>query len=189
MPIARAKLLVVAATERELAPAEGWRTLACGVGPVDAAATTASEVARQRPDAILHVGIAGARRGSALRPGQLVIGSRAEYRDAEADGAWVVCHLQASPALLSGARRALPEAAVTAIATSARVGGAEGADVEAMEGFAVLRAAAMAGIPAIELRAVSNFIEEPDRSRWQIDVALAALSAAVPRLVQALADA
>ena len=61
------------------------------------------------------------------------------------------------PALLATARRLLPEAAVLPIGTSARVGGgASCADVEAMEGFAVLRAAAAAGVPALELRAVSN---------------------------------
>jgi propanediol dehydratase small subunit len=51
------------------------------------------------------------------------------------------------PALLAAARRALPEAAVLAIGTSARVGGTDGVDVEAMEGFAVLRAAELAGVP------------------------------------------
>ena len=58
----RARILVVAATARELAVADGWRTLRCGVGPVEAAATTAAEIARERPAIVLHVGIAGARR-------------------------------------------------------------------------------------------------------------------------------
>ncbi len=52
------------------------------------------------------------------------------------------------PALLAAARRALPEARVLPIGTSARVGGTSGCDVEAMEGFAVLRAAELAGVPA-----------------------------------------
>ncbi len=62
------RILVVAATARELAEADGWRRLCCGVGPVDAAAVTGAEVADAPPAAILHVGIAGAaarpRRGS-----------------------------------------------------------------------------------------------------------------------------
>src|SRR4051794_41481026 len=51
----RAVILVVAATERELAGADGAATLACGIGPVDAAASTAQALAVQTPSALLHV--------------------------------------------------------------------------------------------------------------------------------------
>ena len=60
-------------------------------------------------------------------------------------------------------------------------------EVEAMEGFAVLRAAAMAGVPALEVRAISNHIEESDRSRWAFTEAFAAITAATPLLVEAIA--
>ena len=43
-----------------------------------------------------------------------------------------------------------------------------------MEGFGVLRACALAGVPAVELRAISNAIDEPDRAKWRFDDALAA---------------
>ena len=72
-------LLVVAATERELAPVAGARTAICGIGPVKAAAATARVLADERPTAVLHVGIAGAR---GLEPLSLVIGSEAVYCDA-----------------------------------------------------------------------------------------------------------
>jgi nucleoside phosphorylase len=52
-----------------------------------------------------------------------------------------------------------------------------------MEGFAVLRAAALAGVPAVEIRAISNEIGEHDRTRWQIDLALDALTTALPALL------
>ena len=55
-----------------------------------------------------------------------------------------------------------------------------------MEGFGVLRAAALAGVPAVELRAISNAVAEPDRSRWRFDDALDALAAAVEQLVEVL---
>ena len=55
-----------------------------------------------------------------------------------------------------------------------------------MEGFAVLRAAALAGVPAVEVRAVSNEVAEPDRARWLIDEALEALASAIPGLLSAL---
>ena len=62
-----------------------------------------------------------------------------------------------------------------------------GCDVEAMEGFAVLRAAQLGGIPAIEVRAVANLVEERDRSRWRFDEAFAAIVAATPGLVAEVA--
>jgi nucleoside phosphorylase len=58
-----------------------------------------------------------------------------------------------------------------------------------MEGFGVLRAAQRAGVPAVEVRVVSNEIGEEDRSRWQFGAALDALEEALPGLVRAIADA
>ena len=62
------QVLVVAATARELAAGGQWPRIVCGVGPVDAAASTAAAIAAYTPAAILHVGIAGARRGAGLSP-------------------------------------------------------------------------------------------------------------------------
>ena len=73
------------------------------------------------------------------------------------------------------------------IGTSARVGGTTDCDVEAMEGFAVLRAAELADIPAIEIRSISNDIDESDRSRWHFDAAFAAITGITPRLVEEIA--
>jgi nucleoside phosphorylase len=80
----------------------------------------------------------------------------------------------------------LPAALVLAIGTSARIGGTSGCDVEAMEGFGVLRAAQLAGVPAIEVRAISNDVEETDRARWHFDAAFAAITGATPALVAEL---
>lgn len=188
MPTTRS-VLVVAATARELASGP-WRGLLCGVGPVDAAAATAAEIQRERPVAVLHVGIAGSRRLSALVPGSLVIGTEARYCDLHVPAEWAPSTVAASAPLVAAARRALPAAAVMPIGTSARVGGTNvttgtnaGVNVEAMEGFAVLRAAALAGVPAIEVRAISNNIEESDRSLWQFDKAFSTITAATPLLV------
>jgi nucleoside phosphorylase len=175
-------ILVVAATPRELAGASDAETLVCGIGPVDAAAATARRLAELRPHGLLHVGIAGAR---TLDTGSLVIGSEAVYEDAVA-GAVVPARIEPDADLLAAARRALPDARVLPIGTSAHVGGTRACDVEAMEGFAVLRAAAAAGVPAVELRAISNAVDEPDRARWRFDDALAVLAAAVPRVLAAL---
>jgi len=188
-------VLVVAATARELAPADGWRTLCCGVGPVEAAAATAAAIATVRPALVLHVGIAGARRASGLVPPALVIGIAAHYTDLAIPAAWAPSVLTPDAALLTAAQRACPDAVRRAIGTSARVGGTLGGtvgdatadvEVEAMEGFAVLRAAALAGVPALEVRAISNAIEETDRARWAFDAAFAAITEATPPLVAEL---
>jgi len=171
-------VLVVAATDRELGSLSGVRTLACGIGPVEAAAATAQALAKEQPDAVLHVGIAGARGLEALT---LVLGSEALYCDAA--GPLVPSRAYPDAALLRRLRDAFPEAAVRPIGTSARVGGTRGVDVEAMEGFAVLRACELAGVPAVEARVVSNELGEPDRARWRFEDAFARLAELLPQLV------
>lgn len=184
----KGRTLVVAATARELVAPDGWLTCICGVGPVDAAAATAAAIAAHRPAAILHVGIAGARRAAAIEPATLVIGDVALYCDLGVPEHFAPRSVAASPLLLEAARRALPDALVRTIGTTATVGGSAGCDVEGMEGFAVLRSAQLAGIPAIEVRAISNAVEEHDRALWRFDDAFAAIAAATPRLVAEFAQ-
>ena len=174
-------ILVVAATEPELRGAADAQVLVCGVGPVEAAAATGRRLGLERPGAVLHVGVAGARRGCGIESPAVVIGSESVYSDLATPLA--PGRVAPDPGRVAAARRALPDAAVVPIATSAAIGGGSGCDVEAMEGFAVLRAAAIAGVPAVEVRAVSNEIEEVDRARWRLEDALAALAEVVPRLL------
>lgn len=173
-------ILIVAATEREIARADGALGVVCGVGPVEAAAGTAAAIAAHRPTAVVHVGIAGARRGCGIVAPALVVGSEAVYSDLTYEPA--TRSVAAAPELVAAAQRALPEARVLPIGTSGRVGGG-GLDVEAMEGFGVLRAADLAGVPAVEVRAIANEIEEPDRASWRFEEAFAAIADAIPRLV------
>jgi futalosine hydrolase len=184
-----AKCLVVAATARELVPSAGWQSLLCGVGPVDAAAHTAAALATSRPSLLLHVGIAGARRARGLAPGTLVIGTHSHYSDLSIPSHFAPHGLTAPSELVAALASALPGAPLMPIGTSARVGGASDCDVEAMEGFAVLRAAQLAAIPAIEVRAISNDIEESDRSRWHFDLAFETITRATPQLVDVLMSA
>lgn len=174
-------VLLVAATEIELCDLPG---LACGVGPVEAAATTARHLALDPPGVVLHVGIAGAR---GITPGGLVIGSEAVYSDISAEIP-VVDRIEPDLQLLAALREAVPEALSLPIGTSASVGGAADVRVEAMEGFAVLRACALAGVPAIEVRAISNEISEGDRARWRIGRALEGLADTLPRMLEAVAQ-
>jgi nucleoside phosphorylase len=175
-------LLVTAATENELRGASEAPTLVCGVGPVEAAARTAAELALSTPSALLLVGVAGAR---SFDGPAWVVGSEAVYCDA-VDPRWIELRAAPDPALVERARAALPEPRVEPIGTSARVGGTDGCDVEAMEGYAVLRAAALAGVPAVEVRVLANAIGEPDRSAWRIADALEELAAHLPALIEAV---
>ncbi len=76
-----------------------------------------------------------------------MIGSEAFYCDISDAASTLPRVERAYPAeeLVEAARRALPEARVLPITTCGRVGGGGACDVEAMEGFAVLRAAELAG--------------------------------------------
>jgi futalosine hydrolase len=160
----------------------------CGIGPVEAALATTRAIAEQRPRAILQIGIAGAQ---TLPNGSLALGSESVYCDVLDPQARIprIERVAPDPALLAAARRALPDAHVLPIGTTARVGGGGACEVEAMEGFGVLRAAALGEVPALELRAISNPVAEADRDLWRIDDALAALRAALPPLLAGLEHA
>jgi futalosine hydrolase len=179
-------LLVIAATAQELAGAAGAQTLVCGIGPDAAYTATEDAVAEGSATAVLHIGIAGARRGSAVPLLAAVLGT--EAIDCDGDSEPIAPDLR----LLAAARRALPEALALPIGTSARIGGTDGVDVEAMEGHAVLAACMDEGVPALELRVVSNEIEEQDRALWQFAEAFAELARVtalvVPEINRVLAE-
>jgi futalosine hydrolase len=178
------KVLLVAATELELCGHDG---LACGIGPVEAAAATARHLRGAKPDAVLHVGVAGGRR---LIPGSLVLGTEAVYVDLAAEIP-VVDRVEADRGLLSALQGLFPDAVSLPIATSAAVSGADATHelrVEGMEGFGVLRACALGGVPAVEVRAISNDLGEGDRERWRIHRGLEVLGEALPSMLETLSQ-
>jgi futalosine hydrolase len=73
--------------------------------------------------------------------------------------------------------------AETAAALAERV---PGAAAEAMEGYGVALAASLYGLPALELRAISNAVGPRDRGAWRIKDALQALEAASHTLAEVL---
>ena len=177
-------MLVVAATDRELALVRDADTFCCGIGPVEAALQTARALAEHRPGAVLHIGIAGAH---GLEPPALVIGTESVYCDVVDPSSTLprVERIVPDASLLERVRHALPDARLLPIATSGRVGGGTACEIEAMEGFGVLRACALAGVPAVELRAISNAPGEADRGAWRFEEAFAALGDAVARVLAA----
>lgn len=181
-------ILVVAATEKELAAAGAPNGFCCGIGPAESGIRTATALVELQPDAVLHVGIAGA---PDLAPLSVVIGTEAFYSDVVDSASLMPRVERAYPSreLVDAARRALPGAHFLPITSCARVGGGGACEVEAMEGFSVLRAAELAGVPAVEVRTISNRPADSDRSQWRIEDALARLGEIVPLLVAELAPA
>jgi futalosine hydrolase len=174
--------------------------LACGIGPVEAAVAVSSALARGRFDAVVNAGIGGAFRGSA-RVGDAVLVRDELLADlglegggtlSLPDGAMLVERTAADPALLGICTptalplvRGVTVAQVTATdATAARLRTRYTADVESMEGFSVLRAAAVAKVPALEVRGISNYVGDRASGEWDF----AAGARATARALEAVLD-
>jgi len=178
--------------------------VAGGVGTAAAAATTARSLATANPPftAVLSAGIGGGFKGR-VPVGGLAIADRSVAADLGADSPEGFLSLErlgfgpitvdADPDLLAWLRKALPDAAVGPVLTVSTVTGtAAGASAilarhpdavaEAMEGFGVATAAAQAGIPFGELRAISNPVGPRDREAWRIPAARATLTRAFAAL-------
>ncbi|GAA3399990.1 futalosine hydrolase [Paenibacillus hodogayensis] len=181
-----------------------------GVGPAAAAANTAALLAAAPYDLVVSAGIAGGFAGQAA-VGELVVASdivAADLGAETAEGFSSVDELGFGSARVTVdgplARRladalsqaGLPVRSGSVLTVSTVTGTAESAArlaarvpnaaAEAMEGFGVATAAALHGLPALEIRAVSNAVGPRDRSSWKIREALELLEAAGPILVEVL---
>ncbi|MGD0053784.1 MAG: futalosine hydrolase, partial [Vulcanimicrobiaceae bacterium] len=174
-----APVLVVCAVARELAglrARDGVDVVAVGVGPVEAALGTARALASRRYRAAINAGIAGGFRDRCT-VGDVVVCTREDYvelglEDGSAfplpDGAALERTVEADPGLIAPFVGGIAPVILGRGVTSATVTSTDAraqllavryrADVESMEGFAVLRAARDAGVPAIEIRGVSNVV-------------------------------
>jgi futalosine hydrolase len=198
-------ILIVCAVRAELrgwVPRAGVNVLESGVGPVEAAAAAASALATSAYTAVVNAGIAGAFRGRARIGDAVVI---AEERLADLgledgsrltlpDGKQLVDRAFASDDLLARVDR-IPYrigngVTVCQVTTSderaGRLARDYDADVESMEGFAVLRACDRAGVPGIEIRGVSNYVGDRARSGWDFGAGSRACVAALDALLDAL---
>lgn len=191
-------IAVAVAAEAE---AIGVPAAVVGVGPAAAAAGTAHALAQAaaagRPYThVMSVGIAG----GFIDVGRLAIADTIVAADLGAespDGFIALDELGFGTATIpvdpSRLAARLPKAAVGPILTVSTVTGTAtsaaalrarypAAVAEAMEGFGVAMAARAWGLPALELRAISNAIGPRDRSAWRIGPALAALAQALQTL-------
>lgn len=176
-------ILVACAVGKELAffqPVPHVEMLVTGVGPVEAAASVSRALAQSSYELVVSAGIAGAFEGAAEIGEGVVVTDDTIELDLETgaqialpDGASVVQRARSDLTLVDRlveqgfrALRGITVSRVTATdATAARLA-ALGAGVESMEGFAVLRAAEIAGVAAIEVRGISNIVCDRKNSRW-----------------------
>jgi len=59
-------------------------------------------------------------------------------------------------------------------------------DIETMEGAAFFYSCKKAGLPAIQLRAISNYVEERNKNNWNLDLAINNLASTTMKLLQDL---
>ncbi|HUR52057.1 MAG TPA: futalosine hydrolase [Mycobacteriales bacterium] len=169
--------------------------LVAGIGPAAAAAGTATALALGSYDVCLSVGICGAYRGTA-DIGDTVVATALVAADLGADSpsgflgtgalGWAEDEAPVDPSLLATVVGMLGDVVTGPVLTVATVTGTRaradelsarhGAVAEAMEGWGVLTAALPHATPVLEVRTVSNLVEDRDISRWDIPVAFAALS-------------
>ncbi|WP_306338895.1 futalosine hydrolase [Streptomyces sp. KL118A] len=202
------------AVARALAEAPARDVLAVGVGPAAAAAGTATALARAAAEGrpfglVVSAGIGGGF-PSGLPPaapvGSLVVADEITVADLGAEtpdgfapvtelGFGAVTH-RPPPSLVREVAEACGAATGTVLTVSTVTGSAERAAglrlrhpralAEAMEGFGVAEAAALHGLPVLEVRAVSNPVGPRDRAAWRIGDALSALSDAFGKFAPVL---
>lgn len=176
--------------------------LATGIGPVEAAAATARMLAISKPECVINAGIAGGFTGRAKIGDAFAI--ETDYlaelgleggapAPGLAGGTRLVTQAESHPSLLETARdigarmgNAITVATITGTQFRAQdLADRFEAEVEAMEGFAVLRCAAIAGVPAIELRGISNVVGPRETSGWDFDAGARAVCALLDRFLDA----
>ncbi len=181
--------------------------VAVGAGPAAAAAGTARLLAAGTGrydgagpyDGVLSAGIAGAFGGRATI-GDIVVGTRSVAADLgaetpdgflpidrlgfgtsayDADAGLLKSWADAVPDLVTGEILTLATVTGTGVTAATLAGRHPHAVAEAMEGFGVATAAAGAGVPFAELRAISNLVGPRDRAAWRPADAFAALRRAL----------
>ncbi|HEX2902472.1 MAG TPA: futalosine hydrolase [Jatrophihabitans sp.] len=199
VPSATVGELAGLAVRRALTPAGLVDVVAGGVGPVEAALSTAAMLAAADYDAVLSAGIGGGFDGV-----ELAVALRFAFADLGAQladggfssvtelgfGEGVLAADAALAEAVAARTGAVPGTVLTVATVTGTAARAEAlhrrhpdAVAEGMEGFGVAAAAARAGVPCTELRATSNPVGPRDRQNWQLGPALARLGQACTALL------
>lgn len=185
-------ILLACAVEAELGfwqSRPGVQTLVTGVGPVEAAAAVAAALASRTYDLVVNAGIAGVL-GTAARIGDgVVVATDTMAIELESgaplalpNGEHTVDEAHSDPARVARLQsagfpvlRGVTVACVTCTDANAERLAARGAQVESMEGFAVLRSAARANVAAVEIRGISNRCGDRAGSGWDFSAGMKGL--------------
>jgi len=193
----------------------GWprqvELLITGVGMVHTALSLGKALSASAPQLVINAGVAGSFREE-LRPGTVVCVLTEQYGDLGAQDEeqyldWMDIGLQDPDAFpFTGGRLHLSPLPVAPVLlglpkvnglTVNTVHGNEAsirmvmekydAQTETMEGAAFAQACLTAGVPCLELRAISNRVEKRNREAWQLKEAIAALNHTLDLLLTQLA--
>lgn len=169
-----------------------------GVGMAETAAAVASILSGKTPDILILAGIAGAYPDSGLQAGDCIIVKSERICDLGAirGGAFTPlyqkeygCPATAGIKSLKSARGCTVNTGGTEQERLARGDimetGLKGCDIENMEGAAFFAVCAAAGIPFLEIRAVSNLTTD-GRGEWKLEEAVAALADGVEKVITEL---
>jgi futalosine hydrolase len=179
-----------------------FTVLITGIGKANAAAALARALDPERHAAVISVGVAGALPGSNLQLGAAVAATACLYADEGLQtpagfqdcaamgfplGPWPGPSIPVDAALLAQLREVADAAGP--IATVSTCSGTDalaeqvrrrtGAVAESMEGAAIAHVAARLGVPAGELRIISNTCGDRPAQRWDLPGALARLQAII----------
>jgi futalosine hydrolase len=177
--------------------------LTLGIGPVEAASAVATALANRDYRFVVNVGLGGALSGAAHIGDGVIVGEDTMDLGLETGepislppGERVVDRARSDVTIVEKLRargfavlNGVTVSSVTATdETASRLAG-RGAQVESMEGFAVLRAAERVGVRAIEVRGISNRCGARERSGWDFAAGTAGLQRVVEMLFDVLDDA
>ncbi len=195
-------ILIACAVNKELAflrPLPHIEVLVTGIGPVEASAAVSRALAESKYELVVSAGLAGAVAEIPIGEGVVVSDELLELNLetglplALPDGVLVVDRAGSDLNLVDrlverGFRsvRGITGARVTATDPSAQRLRELGVAVESMEGFAVLRAAEIAGVPAVEIRGISNVVGDRSSSRWDFDAGVHGLEQICTALLSVL---
>ncbi len=195
-------MLILVPTELEAKPLReaGIQVEIVGLGPIEAAINT-YRILQKKTEPVFLVGLGGAYPASGLKLGDLALANKEIFGDfgvcrQDIETTFLnfpvhqVCPLdhpfvEKIALLLEGIGFAVEIGAFVTVCCAShdpergqRLALRYSAIVENMEGFAVAMAAQVFRLPMIELRAISNLIEEPERP-WEIEKALNQLKEAL----------
>ncbi len=184
-----------------------------GMGKTNAAQSLTAVLERHPAAGVVGFGVGGAYLGAGLQPGEVALATAQYYGDegVAAPEGWMSCEGIGIALLDAGGARyfnrfpvddagvlqvmevlssamAGPFVTVSTCSGTARRGTelAErfAAICETMEGAAFAHVAALYGLPYLEVRGISNLVEDRDRSRWRLEEAAEAAASAVASVLE-----